>query len=268
VGWRAFARPFEGAGIEAGDVWERKKNAFRPFVTRGLTILMALICLQTNLRAQTETHSQSISLGMSYSHEPKWGPVLPLADFNVQALLLANRSLGFRYTRSLPKRQFDLEFQYTFSGYSNYYRLSLAESPNHKIEEALLKMDQALYPRLSQHHQVAGLAAKEWPLTPGGKLSVGAAMGPLLRLGFDQRYWTYDRGTWVEGYFDRRFAIDLGLSGKTFVRWKPLDRLSFSLAGQVDQYLLVRRNSQHLRDVEVSRNTLHLGAFVAYHFRK
>lgn len=123
-----------------------------------------------------------------------------------------------------------------------------------------------LWPNYSMQQQAAALLMREWPQNQEGRLFLGAGIGPLLRLGLDRRSWTYDHGSWVEGYFDTRIGLDMGLAGKVHLRFGINDRWSLLLTGQWDQYLLTRKESNRLSEVLVSNRTGHLGLFCSYHF--
>ncbi|MEL7531756.1 MAG: hypothetical protein AAFN10_10630 [Bacteroidota bacterium] len=228
-------------------------------MNRIASLLILLFCCSViPLSAQ-----QSLSIGLSYSHEPQWGTLLPLAGFDDR---MSNKSLGVRYQRPLARLEANLEFQYTFSGYGYESRLAFGRTPSPREQEMLDEVQSGWFPNGSTQHQIAVLLQKEWPRKSDSRFYVGAGLGPLVRLGRDSRSWTYDHGTWVEGYFDTRTGLDMALTGRLHLRFAMTDRWSLVLAGQWDQYLLASKRSNLIGEVEVSRQTGHLGVFCRYHF--
>ncbi|MEM6342927.1 MAG: hypothetical protein AAF927_03570 [Bacteroidota bacterium] len=227
-------------------------------MNRILSVLLLICVAGLPLAAQ-----QSLSVGLSYSHEPQWGSLLPLAGFDHG---MSNKSIGIRYQRTIARLNAEMEWQYTLSGYGYEARLAFGRTPNAEDQALLDNIYSGLWPNHSVQHQVAALLLKEWPQKDDGWLFIGAGIGPLLRLGIDRRSWTYDHGTWVEGYFDTRIGVDMGLAGKVQFRFAINERWSLLLAGQWDQYLLISKESNLLSEVLVSNRTGHLGVFCSYHF--
>ncbi len=227
-------------------------------MNRILSVLLLLFVATLPLAAQ-----QSLSLGLSYSHEPQWGTLLPLAGLDHG---LSNKSVGIRYQRPISRLGAEIEWQYTLSGYGYEARLAFGRTPSSGEEALLDNIQSGLWPNHSIQHQAAALLLREWPRNPAGRLFVGLGIGPLLRLGIDRRSWTYDHGSWVEGYFDTRVGLDAGLAGKLQLRCAINDRWSLILAGQWDQYLLISKESNLLSEVLVANRTGHLGLFCSYRF--
>ncbi|WNJ16899.1 hypothetical protein [Pontibacter sp. G13] len=218
-------------------------------------------CLSSGeaLGQENPVYFQSFSIGMSYSHQPKWGPIRPMAGFS--QLYLSHKSIHLKYQRLLKKNQWQMEAQYTLSGFNEIGRLREGGIPPEAPQIGLI--ERGVYPKYSVNHQLAYLIGKHTPLYPQQNQQFGWNAGPILRLGFDHFEWEF--GTY-DLVLERRYAFDWGLSGQIFFRWLPIRRLALVLSAQFDQYLYARRQSNVRSSVEVSRNTAHIGMNIEYRF--